>query len=212
MNFNPHFTITNSMANNLSRIVTVKGFLEAALLSETWIREMQNRALVLEAHHTTHIEGTQLTLEQSTKVLSGERPLGTHLDDIQELINYREAFDCLADYLNSGAPVTVGLIREVHKRLAKNVRGNSADPGEYRKVQNYVVNSSTGETIYTPPPAYDISGLMHALVDYINNMREVHPVLVSGIAQFQLVHIHPFLDGNGRTARLLSTLSLFERL
>lgn len=56
------------MANDLTKIVTVKGFLDAAILSEDWISEMQNRALVLEAHHTTHIEGTQLTLEQSEQL------------------------------------------------------------------------------------------------------------------------------------------------
>ncbi len=53
--------------------------------------------------------------------------------------------------------------------------------------------------------------MMQSLVDYMNKTDEVHPVLVAGIAQFQLVHIHPFLDGNGRTARLLSTLCLYRK-
>jgi Fic family protein len=208
MTFKPKFNITNSIANDLTQIVMVKGFLDAAILSETWIGEMQNRALILEAHHTTHIEGTQLTLEQSKKVLQGERPANTNSDDVKELINYRDAFDLVADYLDKDGPVTEGLIREIHKCLVKDVRGNSAAPGAYRKIQNYVINSSTGETVYVPPPAYEISSLMKELVDYINT-TEVHPVLMSGIAQFQLVHIHPFLDGNGRTARLLSTLCLY---
>ncbi len=91
------------------------------------------------------------------------------------------------------------------------MRGNSAAPGEYRKIQNYVVNSKTGETVYTPPPAYEIQHMMQELVDYINHIGDVHPVFVSGIAQFQLVHIHPFLDGNGRSARLLSTLCLYRK-
>jgi Fic family protein len=91
------------------------------------------------------------------------------------------------------------------------VRGDSAAPGEYRKIQNYVVNSKTGETVYTPPPAYEIQRMMQELVDYINHIGDIHPVFVSGIAQFQLVHIHPFLDGNGRSARLLSTLCLYRK-
>jgi len=90
------------------------------------------------------------------------------------------------------------------------VRGGAAAPGEYRKIQNYVVNSATGETIYTPPPAHEVPILMAELVEWLNRERETHPVLVSGIAQFQLVHIHPFLDGNGRTSRLLSTLCLYR--
>jgi Fic family protein len=102
------------------------------------------------------------------------------------------------------------LIREIHKRLVDGVRGGAAAPGEYRKVQNYVVNSQTGETVYTPPPAHDVPVLMAELVNWLNHPGEIHPVLVSGIAQFQLVHIHPFLDGNGRTSRLLSTLCLYR--
>lgn len=211
MTFKPTFTITNSIANDLTKIVTVKGFLDAAALSEDWISEMQNRALVLEAHHTTHIEGTQLTLEQSEQLLKGQTPVNTNPDDARELVNYRDAFNLVADYLDSDSPVTEGLIREIHKRLVKGVRGDSAAPGEYRKIQNYVVNSKTGETVYTPPPVYEIQSMMQELVDYINNIGDVHPVFVSGIAQFQLVHIHPFLDGNGRSARLLSTLCLYRK-
>ena len=199
------------MTNDLTKIVTVKGFLDAAILSEDWIAEMQNRALILEAHHTTHIEGTQLTLEESEQLLKGKKPISADPDDARELVNYRDAFNLVADYLGSDSPVTEGLIREIHKRLVKGVRGDSAVPGEYRKIQNYVVNSKTGETVYTPPPAYEIQLMMQELVDYINHNNDIHPVFVSGIVQFQLVHIHPFLDGNGRSARLLSTLCLYRK-
>jgi Fic family protein len=211
MTFKPRFTITNSLTNDLTKIVTVKGFLEAAVLSKDWISEMQSRALVLEAYHTTHIEGTQLTLEQSERLLKGETPANTNPEDVKELMNYQDAFDLVANYLYEESPITEGVIREIHKRLVKGVRGDSAAPGEYRKIQNYVVNSSTGETIYIPPPAYEIQFMMQELVDYMNKTSDVHPVFVSGIAQFQLVHIHPFLDGNGRSARLLSTLCLYRK-
>jgi Fic family protein len=73
-----------------------------------------------------------------------------------------------------------------------------------------VVNTATKETVYVPPPAHDVPIMMAELVDWLNREREVHPVLASGIAQFQLVHIHPFLDGNGRVSRLLSTLCLYR--
>ena len=78
------------------------------------------------------------------------------------------------------------------------------------RTRNYVVNSVTGAVAYTPPAAYDVPILMRELIDWLTRERDVHPVLVSGIAQFQLVHIHPFLDGNGRTSRLLSTLCLYK--
>jgi Fic family protein len=72
------------------------------------------------------------------------------------------------------------------------------------------VNSKTREVIYTPPPPTDVPPLMRELVDWLGAKTKIHPVLVAGIAQFQLVHIHPFLDGNGRTSRLLSTLCLYR--
>ena len=102
------------------------------------------------------------------------------------------------------------MIREIHKRLVAGVRGERAQPGAYRRVQNYIANSRTGEIIYTPPPPGDVPALMQELVQWLNQPGEVHPVLASGIAQFQLVHIHPFIDGNGRTSRLLSTLYLYR--
>jgi len=209
MPLRPKFRITNAVADSLGGIERARGFLDAARLSEAWIAGMQQRALVLEAHHTTHIEGTHLTLDQSAKLLAGEMPTGVSADDAKEVTNYRHAVDLVAGYLGSGEPITEGLIREIHKRLVRGVRGNSAAPGQYRRVQNYVANSVTKEIVYTPPAPQDVPPLMAEFVSWLNEENDVHPVLVAGIAQFQLVHIHPFLDGNGRTARLLSMLCLY---
>jgi Fic family protein len=210
VSFVPRFTVTNAITTALTRIERARGFLEAAKLSEDWVRRMGERALVLEAHHTTHIEGTRLTLEQSERLLAGEAVPEADPDDVRELLNYRRAFDFVSSYLGGGGPITEGLVREIHRRLVEGVRGGSAAPGEYRRVQNYVVNSASGEVVYTPPPAHDVPIFMQELVAWLNDPGDVHPVLASGIGQFQLVHIHPFLDGNGRTSRLLSTLCLYR--
>jgi Fic family protein len=207
----PNFRITNVITGNLTRIERARGFLEAAKLSAEWIAGMQHRALVMEAHHTTHIEGTHLTLDQSEQLLAGKKPPGVAADDAKEVVNYRRAFDFVADYLGSGDPITEGLVREIHKRLVRGVRGNAAAPGEYRRVQNYVANSVTREIIYTPPPPLQVPPLMTEFVFWLNAEQEVHPILVAGVAQYQLVHIHPFLDGNGRTARLLAILCLYRK-
>ena len=208
--FKPIFTITNRITAALTRIERARGFLEAATLSDAWVREMGRRALILEAHHTTHIEGTRLTLDQAERLLEGKPVPEADPDDVRELLNYKKAFEFVSEYLDDGGPITEGLVREIHKRLVDGVRGGAAAPGEYRKIQNYVVNSTTGETVNTPPPAHDVPIMMGELVDWLNREQNVHPVLVSGISQFQFVHVHPFLDGNGRTSRLLSTLSLYR--
>ncbi len=208
--FRPSFHITNLVTAGLTRIERARGFLQAAKLSEDWLARMRSRALVLEAHHTTHIEGTRLTLEQAERLLAGETLAEADPDDVRELLNYRDAFEFVSGYLNDGGPVTEGLIREIHRRLVARVRGGAGGPGEYRRVQNYVVNSATREIIYTPPPPHDVPPLMAELVAWLNAESDIHPVLTSGLAQFQLVHIHPFVDGNGRTSRLLSTLCLYR--
>ena len=210
MSFLPRFNISDAMTAALTRIERARGFLEAATLSEQWVRQMGARALVLEAHHTTHIEGTRLTLEQAERLFAGQTVAEADPDDARELLNYRRAFELVSDYLESGQPATEGLIREIHRRLVEGVRGGSARPGEYRRVQNYVANSETGEVVYTPPHPTHVPEMMTELAAWLNDSGTVHPVLVAGIAQFQLVHIHPFVDGNGRTSRLLSTLCLYR--
>lgn len=208
--FAPRFTTTHAITAALTVIERARGFLEAATLSEQWIERMSARALLLEAHHTTHIEGTELTLDEAARVWAGEAVSGAKRDDVRELLNYRDAFNLVSDYLGSGEPITEGLIREIHKRLVKGVRGGAAQPGSYRTIQNYVANSRTREIIYTPPPPEQVAPLMRELVEWLRAEADIHPVLVAGIAQFQLVHIHPFVDGNGRTSRLLSTLCLYR--
>lgn len=137
--FKPTFTTTNRITAGLTRIERARGFLEAATLSEDWIREMGRRALVLEAHHKTHIEGTRLTLNQAERLLAGNLVPEADPDDARELLNYRKAFDFVSEYLASGDPITEGLIREIHKRLVEGIRGGSAALGQYRRIQNYVV-------------------------------------------------------------------------
>lgn len=208
--FIPKFTITNRMTAAITQIERARGFLEAARLSDDWLQDMGQEALIKEAHHTTHIEGTRLTLEQAERLWRGEAVPEADPDDTQELLNYRSAFEFVSECLDSGDPIHEGLIREIHKKLVQGVRGGKADPGNYRRIQNYVANASTGEVMYTPPSAVEVPIMMSEMVKWLNSGLDIHPVLVSGIAQFQLVHIHPFLDGNGRVSRLLSTLCLYK--
>jgi Fic family protein len=204
------FSITNAITAGLTAIERARGFLDAATLSEDWISRMSQRALLLEAHHTTHIEGTHLTIEQAERLWAGGKVKEAAADDVRELLNYRKAFNLVSEYLSSGEPITEGLIREIHRRLVVGVRGGEGGPGAYRTVQNFVASSKTRAIIYTPPPPSDVPALMRELVDGLRAETAVHPVLVAGVAQFQLVHVHPFMDGNGRTSRLLSTLCLYR--
>ena len=210
MSFNPKFTITPKINKALVEIERVRGFLDAVKLKDEWIADMQKEALILESHHSTHIEGTTLSLEQAKDILEGRKLKGVNRDDERELLNYKKAMDFISRYLGKDDPITEGVVRELHKITVKGVRGENADPGNYRKIQNYVANSLTKEIIYTPPAPLEVPHLMREFADWLNKVEDLSPVLIAGIAQFQFVHIHPFIDGNGRTARLLSTLILYK--
>ncbi len=210
MPFNPKFIITPKINKALVEIERVRGFLDAVKLKDDWIADMQKKALILESHHSTHIEGTALSLEQAKSILEGGKVKGVNRDDERELLNYKKAMDFISKYLGKDDPVSEGIVRELHKILVKGVRGENADPGNYRKIQNYVVNSHTREVVYTPPSPLDVPHLMREFTEWVSKAEDVLPILVAGIAQFQFVHIHPFIDGNGRTARLLSTLILYK--
>ncbi|MDR0966567.1 MAG: Fic family protein [Myxococcales bacterium] len=208
MAYTPIFTVTDKILRAIAEIECARGFLKGATMDERWVRRMSERALLLEAHHTTHIEGTHLTIDQSAEVWAG-REVTANKDDIKELLNYRNAFEFISEYVVAGYPITEGVIREIHRRLVSGVRGDRAAPGEWRLLQNCVANSKTGEIVYMPPPPSDVPALMREFVEWMQ-ATEINPIILSGVAQYQLVFIHPFIDGNGRTSRLLSTLLLYK--
>ena len=98
--FNPIFTITNRMTSAITRIERARGFLEAARLSDDWVRDMGNQALIKEAHHTTHIEGTRLTLDQAERLWKGEAVPEADPEDTRELLNYGSAFEFVSECLD----------------------------------------------------------------------------------------------------------------
>ncbi len=208
--FWPKYNITDRMNSARLEIERARGVQEAADLREEWLDEMRIEALVREAHFSTHIEGTTLTLDQADGILRGESIPNVARDDRQELLNYREAMDYVSRQIGSRVEMTEDIIKEIHAILVKDVRGGSLEPGNYREVPNYIVDDTAANEIYTPPPASEVPGQMGEFVEWLNKRTGVSAVLTAGIAQFQFVQIHPFLDGNGRTARVLCTLILYK--
>ena len=98
--FEPIFTITNRIASGLTPIERARGFLGAATLSEDWVRDMGRRALLLEAHHTTHIEGTRLTLDQAEQLPAGNPVPEADPDDVQDIVEAVHEAMAMADALS----------------------------------------------------------------------------------------------------------------
>ena len=105
--------------------------------------------------------------------------------------------------------ITEPLIKKIHRIIVQKVLGDEL-AGEYRTKQVVVKDSQTGKVTFTPPSAVEVPFLMREFVYWLNrdSTAEIHPVLKAGIAHHELVRIHPFVDGNGRVARVLATLIL----
>lgn len=124
-------------------------------------------------------------------ILEGKKLKGINRDDEKELLNYKKAMDFTSKYLGKDDPVTEGVIRELHKVTVKGVRGGQAEPGSYRKVQNYVVNSRTCEVIYTPPVSIEVPHLMREFVEWLNKAEVCRLFLLLVYLSFNLcIFIH----------------------
>ena len=162
-----------------------------------------------EAVLSSQIEGTQASLDD---VLRAEVNLQEPGDasDVQEVINYIAALNYGLERINT-LPVSLRLIRELHTELMTGVRGGQRDPGEFRRTQNWI--GPAGATLQTarfvPPPVPEMHAALDNLEKFIyEDVSALPPLLKVGLIHAQFETIHPFLDGNGRTGRLLITLLL----
>ena len=164
-----------------------------------------------EAVLSSQIEGTQSSLSDLLLYENAETP-GVPLDDVQEVSNYVAALNHGLKRLRSGFPLSLRLIREIHEVLLKKGRGSHAQPGEFRKSQNWIGGTRPGNAAYVPPsPEYMMESL-GALESFLHHKDDSLPLLIrAGLAHAQFETIHPFLNGNGRVGRLLITFMLTEK-
>jgi Fic family protein len=157
-------------------------------------------------YHSNAIEGSTLTQSETRLVLlDGLTVAGKSLREHLEAINHKHAIDFVEALAAKAELVTEHNIRQIHALILRTIDDENA--GTYRKGQVYI----TGST-YVPPAGIEVPPLMQELVAWINSAEaaELHPVERAALAHFRLVHIHPFVDGNGRTARLLMNLILIR--
>ena len=159
-----------------------------------------------EAITSSRIEGTQTDLDEALQKVENIDP--EKRDDWQEVQNYINAMSQAIAALKK-LPLSGRLLRNTHRTLMQGVRGKYKQPGEFRRSQNWIAGSSLQDAAFVPPHQTDVPDLIADLERFLNDT--VHPVpdLVRiGIAHYQFETIHPFLDGNGRTGRLLIALYL----
>lgn len=164
-----------------------------------------------EAVLSSQIEGTQASLmdvlEFESQALTPENP-----QDVEEVVNYIAAINHGLERLKT-LPTSLRLIREIHQELMKGVRGAERNPGEFRRSQNWIGpgGCSLADASYVPPPPHEMLKCLDNLERFLHDSQPMPILIKVGLAHAQFETIHPFLDGNGRTGRLLISFLLCEQ-
>ncbi|MFA5780096.1 MAG: Fic family protein [Elusimicrobiota bacterium] len=210
--FKSNFKYTNQIVSNLVKISSAREIILNSPLIPKWEVSLRKEALVRSAHSSTSIEGNRLSLEQVSELAQGRKITATRKDK-QEVLNYLNVLEQL-DKLADDKVITEKNILNIHKMLTKETLENPDDSGNYRNRYVVVANRLTKEVIFRPPQNEDVPKLIKDMLEWINYEQEgteFDPVIESGIAHYEFVRIHPFIDGNGRTARVLASIILFLR-
>lgn len=206
--FIPKFSSDNqNISYSLEEIDRLRFRIERMLIMpkhEQWLRR---EAFIRTAYSSTMIEDGTIP-EQEMERVAKASPAAEIPKDRPDIANYAKALeyvDFLTDFTGSDVPYEA-TIRQIHWHLMRDIHDTHINPGNYRTVPNWIERQ--GVKVYEPPSHLDVPILMRDFADWLSEDKDIHPVLKAGIAACHLIAIHPFVDGNGRTARLLAVLLL----
>ncbi|MFH1347760.1 MAG: Fic family protein [Candidatus Margulisiibacteriota bacterium] len=217
MTFKPNYKITDKILNNLTLIASAREVIEQASLVPKWEANLRRQALLHNTHSSTAIEGNKLSLEQVESLSQGKEITATQKDK-QEVLNYIAALEEIPEFALASV-INAEILLKIHEIITRKTLKSPSDCGVFRNRQVYVgkhVFDATGfreEVVYMPPETDKVPELIDEFIDWLNlilsGKNGLNPVLIAGIAHYEIARIHPFIDGNGRTARLLATLIFY---
>ncbi len=203
--FIPKYQITDEISRHLSDIAEIKSLVDRAKLlpaREFALRKTTNIKL---AHSSTSIEGNSLEEYQVKKLLDGNKVIGEK-DEIREVQNYFRALH-LVDDLSQISTITLKNVLGLHKAVMSGL-AETSKIGAFRPGPIYITNQA--QVIYVGPDSNKVKGLVEELLSWLTASQDIHPVIRAGLLHYQFVTIHPFSDGNGRSARLLTLIHLYQ--
>ena len=172
--------------------------------SATLVRSLHEKLLVEWTYHSNAIEGNTLTLSETKVVLEGLTIGGKTMVEHLEAINHREAILFIEQIISSKGILTEYTIRNIHSLILQGIDKHNA--GAYRQ-ENVLISGAS----HIPPKHYEVATLMeHLITEYRTRWESFHPVVRAMLLHGEFVKIHPFIDGNGRTARLLLNFELIR--
>ena len=209
--FEPNFRYTHKIVKNLTLIARAKATISNSTLVPKWEVSLRRDALIRSAHSSTAIEGNPLTLEEVSELAAG-RDIMARRKDRQEVLNYLEALEKIPEFVKR-SPFSSENLLEIHRLVTKNTLDNPRDEGSFRNRQVFVGNRATGRVTFMPPPTEQVLELVIQFLEWFTSQKanEVDPVIKAGITHYEIARIHPFIDGNGRTARIMASLVFYER-
>lgn len=202
-----NFTITNQLLNYISQIEASKQIIDNAPLVPAWERRFRQEAEERTVYFSTKIEGNKLNFNEAKKVLEGEKVGTFRRRDIQEIVNYRDVIEYISKFKKKN--IDKEMILKIHKKVMSNILPKS-ELGVLRTCDEALISSKTYEVVFEPIEPEYIEGEIEHMIKWINGQgKETHPVIRAGVILYEIARIHPFTDGNGRTARIIATLSLY---
>ena len=203
--FEPQFTYTDKIVNYIAKIASGKEVISNAKIIPIYDTKLKQDALIKSSHYSTSIEGNPLNLDEVKTLIKNNQEPTTKAE--QEVLNYFNVLNHLNKYLDKN--IISNTILSIHKDLTKDLLSKPEYEGKFRDTRVVIGNLQTKEINYVPPDAYKIPYLVDELLDWLNNSTDdIYPVIIAGIIHYELVRIHPFINGNGRTSRLMATLIL----
>lgn len=163
-----------------------------------------------DAASSSQIEGTRATMIDA---IEAEAMISTDVPpDVDDILHYIKALNYgMKRVTDDGFPVSLRLIRELHNELMKWARATHfADPGNFRKSQNWIGGSRPDNATFVPPPPHELDRALNDLEKFMHAEDALSPIIRAGLLHAQFETIHPFLDGNGRTGRMLITFYLWK--
>ncbi|MGB0454515.1 MAG: Fic family protein [Bacteriovoracaceae bacterium] len=204
----PKYQITSKCAKALMKIEALKETINNLPLTVSARTKLRETAKLVSTHYSTKIEGNRLTLDEAREVVKKEQHFPGRERDEQEVLGYYNALDEIESWANPNLEIIESHIQRLHALVMSRKRTKRKTP--YRDGQNVIRDSQTNSIVYLPPEAKDVPDLMNDLVNWIEETKDDLPCPIrAGIAHYQFATIHPYYDGNGRTARLLTTLILY---
>ena len=212
--FKPQYILTNSIVQDLTIISECKAIIDHAKILPTTEIKLRRLALIRMSQSSTAIEGNALNLQQVEALVAGKK-IDAPDRDIYEVKNYLSALKYIEKIVKNNKKFDKKTFLQIHKLVTQNTleKDNS---GLFRQSPVYIIRHSFGfnkKLVYTAPSASKVPILVEDLISWLNDKEtdNINPIIIAGIIHQEIAAIHPFVDGNGRVARAIATLILYQR-